>query len=559
MALVHRCARWVRCAVCAVCWATWPLCTVVPTPCVVLRVRCPGPLCSCPPVCWINGLCCVCGVLGHLAPVNRCARSVRCVVCAVSWATWLLFTGVHTRCDVLHVRCCGPLGSCSQMCQLCALYCVCSVLRPVLPFSGMRVRCSGPLGPCSLVSSLGALCCVCGVPGLLAPVHRCAGSLLCVACAVSWAIWLLFTAVPVRGVVLRVRCPWPLGSCSPVCALGALFFVCGVLGYLAPVHQCARSVRCVACAVSWGTWVLLTNVPARCVVLRVRCPRPLGSSSLVCPICALCCVCGFLGHSAPVHRCVSSVRCVACAVSLAPWFLFARVLARCVVLRVRCPGPPRSRSLVCSLSVLWGMCGARTGPSGSRLLCSRLGLGTLQARTCPSGRRLFRSRLELGSAHVHPDGGWLGVGLGRVGPAGLLGACWCGTPFLLPFCFTFGPLCVLCALAVFFSLFFLAPASRSFFLCFPPRQAPALALGAPLLPPFFFRAPLFSAIPWFPAMGALGLGALWLPAPSSSLFFFASPLFLGSRPSVPLASESPGWLPLASSPCGLACLVCTLR
>ena len=36
----------------------------------------------------------VCGVLGHLAPVHRCARSVRCVACAVSWATWLLFTSV---------------------------------------------------------------------------------------------------------------------------------------------------------------------------------------------------------------------------------------------------------------------------------------------------------------------------------------------------------------------------------------------------------------------------------------------------------------------------------
>ena len=35
-----------------------------------------------------------------------------------------------------------------------------------------------------------------------------------------------------------VRCPGPLGSCSPVCLLGALRCVCGALGHLAPVHRC---------------------------------------------------------------------------------------------------------------------------------------------------------------------------------------------------------------------------------------------------------------------------------------------------------------------------------
>ena len=58
-------------------------------------VQCPGPLGSCSPVCPRGLLCCVCGVLGHLAPVHRCARSVCCVVCAVSLATWLPFTGVR--------------------------------------------------------------------------------------------------------------------------------------------------------------------------------------------------------------------------------------------------------------------------------------------------------------------------------------------------------------------------------------------------------------------------------------------------------------------------------
>ena len=61
-------------------------------------------------------------------------------------------------------------------------------------------------------------------------------------------------AVGAAGVgALCVRCPGPLGSCSPVCLLGALRRVCGVQGHLAPVHWCARSVCCFACAVSWAT------------------------------------------------------------------------------------------------------------------------------------------------------------------------------------------------------------------------------------------------------------------------------------------------------------------
>ena len=63
--------------------------------------------------------------------------------------------------------------------------------------------------------------------------------------------------------------------------------VCSVLGRLAPVHRCARAVCCVASAVSWATWLLFTGVLARCVVLRVRCPGPLGSRSPVCALCAV--------------------------------------------------------------------------------------------------------------------------------------------------------------------------------------------------------------------------------------------------------------------------------
>ena len=63
----------------------------------------------------------VCSALGRWAPVHRCARAVCCVASAVSWASWLLFTGVLARCVVLHVRCPGPLGSCSPVCVLCAV------------------------------------------------------------------------------------------------------------------------------------------------------------------------------------------------------------------------------------------------------------------------------------------------------------------------------------------------------------------------------------------------------------------------------------------------------
>ena len=307
---VHRCARSVRCFACAVSWASWLLFNDVPARCVVWRVRRPGPLASCSPVRPRGVLCRVCGVLGHLAAVNRCARSVCCFACAVSWASWLLFTGVPARCVVFQ---CGVLGHLAPVHRCACLVCcvVCALSRATwLLFTGvparcvvLRARCPGPLGSCSPMCPRGVLCRVCGDQGHLAPVHRCARSVRCFACAVSWATWLLFTAVPARCVVLRVRSPWPLGSCSAVSALRALLCVCGVLGHLARVHRCARSVCCIACAMSWATWLLFTGAPARCVVLRVRCLWPFGSCSPVCPLGALLCVCGVLGHLAPVHRC----------------------------------------------------------------------------------------------------------------------------------------------------------------------------------------------------------------------------------------------------------------
>ena len=166
----------------------------------------------------------VCGLLGDLAPVHRCARSVRCFACAV---------------------CPGPLGSCSPVCLL------------------------------------GVLCCLCGVLGDLAAVHQCACVVCGVASAVSWATWPLFTGVPAWCVFLLVRCPGPFRYCSPLCPSGALFCLCGVLGHFTPVHRCAHSVHCSPCAVSWATWLLFTGVPVWFVFLQVPCPGPLGSSSPV--------------------------------------------------------------------------------------------------------------------------------------------------------------------------------------------------------------------------------------------------------------------------------------
>ena len=182
--------------------------------------RCTRPLGSCSPVCSRGLLCCVCGVLGRLAPVHRCARSVCCVAFAVSSAPWLPFTGVPPRCVVLCVRCPGPLSSCSPVRPLGMLPCVRGVLGHLAPVH----RCA-----CSVFWF-----CLCGVLGHLAPVHRCARSVCRFVCAVSWASWFLFTGVPGRGVP-SLCCP--RGTC-----------VCGVLALVAPVHRCARCLRCV-CAV----------------------------------------------------------------------------------------------------------------------------------------------------------------------------------------------------------------------------------------------------------------------------------------------------------------------
>ena len=377
---VHRCARSVCGVACTASWASRLLFAGVHALCVVLRVRCPGPPGSCPPVCTLCVWCCVYGVLGLPAPVHRCARSVRGVARTVSWASWLQFTGVHALCVVLCVRCPGPPGSCPPVCTLCVWCCVYGVLglpAPVhrcarsvcgvactvswasrLLFNGAHalrvvlcVRCPGPPGSCSPVRTLCVWCCVYGVLGLPAPVHRCARSVCGVACTASWASRLLFAGVHALCVVLRVRCPGLPGSCSPVRTPCVWCCVYGVLGLPAPVHRCARSVRGVARTVSWASWLQFTGVHALCVVLCVRCPGPPGSCPPVCTLCVWCCVYGVLGLPAPVHRCARPVCGVACTVSWAPCPLFTGAHALRVVSCVRCPGPPGSCSPVCTLCV----------------------------------------------------------------------------------------------------------------------------------------------------------------------------------------------------------------
>ena len=138
---------------------------------------------------------------------------------------------------------------------------------------------------------------------------------------------------------------------------------------------------------------------------------------------------------------------------------------------------------------------------------------------------------------------------GRVGRAGLPGAFWCASPFPFAawsFCFAGPPPgwgCPLCG---------------------------SLVSSAPP-PPFFFfllslfRAPLVSFFLWFPAPGALGLGALFVFSPPSRLVFFfslappLSPAFFGFRPGVPwalaLCAVCFVGLPLPGSPRALASFV----
>ena len=221
----------------------------------------------------------------------------------------------------------------------------------------LLLRRPGPLGSCSPVCTLCVLCCICCVLGLLTPVHRCASAVCCVVFAPSLASWLLFSDVHTLRDVLLLRCPGPLGSCSPVCKRGVLCCVCGVVVHIAPVHRSARSVCRAVCAVPWATWLLFTGVYAPLVELLLRCPGPPGSCSPVCTLDVLCCARSVLGDLVPVHQCARAACCVACAVSRATWHLFTGVWARRVVLCVRCSWPLGACSPLCRPFVLCCLCG----------------------------------------------------------------------------------------------------------------------------------------------------------------------------------------------------------
>ena len=245
-------------------------------------------------------------------------------------------------------------------------------------------------------------------------------------CAVSRASWLLFTGVLARLVVSCLRCLGPLGFCSPVCPRGLLCCVCGVLGHLAPVQRCARSVCCVVCVASWAFWPPLTGAPARCVVWRVRCPGPLGSCSPVRSLAVLLCVCSVPGLLAPVHRCARPW----CPVPLLPSMHAS----------VRRPGPRGACSQVCTLCAVrvchWWLCPSSPPPNflffvlnlkkkrktGARVHCRhRHGqlvrrcysvVSSCVCRRCCGGGRAPEVRLARPDVHGYGSGWvWLGVSL----------------------------------------------------------------------------------------------------------------------------------------------------
>ena len=562
----------------------------------------------------------------------------------------------------------------------------------------LLVRCRGPLGSCSPLCPLGVLCCV----------------------AVSWTTWLLFAAVPARYVVLRVRCPGPLGSCSLVHSPVVL---CGVLGLLAPVHRCARSVSfAVGCVC--GPSLRGAHSSIRTVALRsrqglgtlrartrpsgrrlfvagrgwvpsgrtrvhpdggcsvdgrgwVRCrarTRPYGRGLVLLSTCSRavvrCALCALSGFAAPGScRLLAPVRvpwlwpaaCLSgvprgpawCAaprpvLSLSvlwsafptPWCLSppgglrprlywvaargtrrpAKNWAHCAC---RWP-PPRQGRWARSASYRFGAprwgCPWRVPPA-SVLGCVRCGGWRVLTRslTRPVSRTVRRStgdwagaqglfRVDADTSHCGSEDATPGSRacvrvlalLGRVGRAGLPGAFWCASPFPLaalsfffawpppgwhcpclgplfalpsplllfffvsPLLSSLRPLCLLlslvsgpwcpgpwrCVSFVLLASRFLALRALSPPLCVPPGRwllpggccappppPPFLCLAvsvAPLRAPFFFFpalcAPVVSGSLWFPAPGALGLGAVrcllcWPPASWLSVRFCLFPAF----------------------------------
>ena len=425
---VHRCARPACGVACTASWASRLLFTGVHALRVVSRVRRPGPPGPCSPVRTLCVWRCVYGVLGLPAPVHRRARSACGVACTASWASRLLFTGVHALRVASRVRRPGPPGSCSPVRTLCVWRCVYGVLglpapvhRCARPACGVVCTVSWPPGSCSPVCTPCVWCRVYGVLGLPAPVHRCARPVCGVACTASWASRPLFTGAHALRVALRVRRPGPPGSCSPACTLCVWCCVYGVLGLPAPVHRCARPACGVACTASWASRLLFTGAHALRVALRVRRPGPPGSCSPVCTLCVWCCVYGVLGLPAPVHRCARSACGVACTASWASWLLFTGVHALCVVSRVRRPGPHGSCSPVCTPCVWCCVYGA-LGSLAPVRRCARPARGVVRTVSWAS-RLLFTGVYALCGCVVAGGRAWWwcrcvlagGVGCGTIG------------------------------------------------------------------------------------------------------------------------------------------------
>ena len=152
-------------------------------------------------------------------------------------------------------------------------------------------------------------------------------------------------------VALEYRsCHWPGGSAgSPQCVrpMGYWFFRVPRPPYV--------------CAVSWAAGLLFTGVPARFAVLRLRCPGPPGSGLPVCLHGVLCCMCGVLGHLAPVHRCVRCVRCVCAMGGCVPLpppliFFFSEKRKRKTGARVHCRHMHRQLVRRCNSVVSSGVC-----------------------------------------------------------------------------------------------------------------------------------------------------------------------------------------------------------
>ena len=354
-------------------------CTYLPTSVCCAACAVSGAACCRSQVCWLGVLCCVCGV----------------------WRRWLPFTSVLARCAVLCVRCPAPLPAvhrcaCSVCCAVSAVSGSAGCRSPVCPLDVLCCLCGiwRRWLPCTVLLARCAACVVSSAAGCRAPV--CPFSVLCCMCGVLGR-WLPFTGVLAWCAVLRVRCLAPLAAvhrCArSVCC--AVYAASDAAGCRSPV--CSLGVLCCVCGVR-RRWLLYIGVLARCAVPCVWCPAPLAAvhrcarsvccavsavsctascRSPVCPFGVLCCVCG-------IRRCR---------------LLLTGVLARCAVLRVRCPAPLAAvhrcaplvccaacavsgaagcRSPVCPLLVLCCVCGVRrrwlpfTGvPAPCAVLCVR--------------------------------------------------------------------------------------------------------------------------------------------------------------------------------------------